>query len=150
MTEQTHLDQRLRVPYSIGTGVPNGGNAEIEGYIHSLRVQGFCVIEREVPEDQVAAARDSVLLGRELLQKDREVERRKRIELARKRKPGAEIAAHRRWVSSSPGQLVAGTESTGRWLVAVGRPAARGTKAGSDRGTQGGRLVSVGCPCYPN
>ena len=91
MTEQTHLDQRLRVPYSIGTGVPNGGDAEIEGYIHSLRVQGFCVIERVVPEDQVAAARDSVLRGRELLQKDREVERRKRIELERKRNPGAEI-----------------------------------------------------------
>ena len=91
MTEQTHLDQRLRVPYSIGTGVPNGGDAEIEGYIHSLRVQGFCVIERVIPEDQVAAARDSVLRGRELLQKDREVERRKRIELERKRNPGAEI-----------------------------------------------------------
>ena len=91
MTEQTHLDQRLRVPYSIGTGVPNGGNAEIEGYIHSLRAQGFCVIERVIPEDQVAAARDSVLRGRELLQKDREVERRKRIELERKRNPGAEI-----------------------------------------------------------
>ena len=91
MTEQTHLDQRLRVPYSIGTGVPNGGDAEIEGYIHSLRVQGFCVIERVIPEDQVAAARDSVLRGRELLQTDREVERRKRIELERKRHPGAEI-----------------------------------------------------------
>ena len=91
MTEQTHLDQRLRVPYSIGTGVPNGGDAEIEGYIHSLRVQGFCVIERVIPEDQVAAARDSVLRGRELLQKDREVERRKRIELERKRNPGVEI-----------------------------------------------------------
>ena len=91
MTEQTHLDQRLHVPYSIGTGVPNGGNAEIEGYIHSLRVQGFCVIERVIPEDQVAAARDSVLRGRGLLQKDREVERRKRIELERKRNPGAEI-----------------------------------------------------------
>jgi len=91
MTEQTHLDQRLRVPYSIGTGVPNGGDTEIEGYIDSLRVQGFCVIERVIAEDQVAAARDSVLRGRELLQKDREVERRKRIELERKRNPGAEI-----------------------------------------------------------
>ena len=91
MTEQTHLDQRLRVPYSIGTGVPNGGDAEIEGYIDSLRVQGFCVIERVIAEDQVAAARDSVLRGRELLQKDREVERRKRIELERRRNPGAEI-----------------------------------------------------------
>ena len=51
MINHTNLDQRLRVPYSIGTGVPEGGDAEIDGYIHSLRVQGFCVIERVIPED---------------------------------------------------------------------------------------------------
>ena len=91
MINHTNLDQRLRVPYSIGTGVPEGGDAEIDGYIHSLRVQGFCVIERVIPEDQVTAARENVLRGRELLQKDREVERRKRIELERKRNPDVEI-----------------------------------------------------------
>ena len=91
MTEQTHLDKRPRVPYSIGTGIPKHGDAEIEGYLQSLRVQGFCVIERVIPEDEVAAARDNVLRGRELLLKDRELERRKRIELERQRNPDAEI-----------------------------------------------------------
>ena len=61
MINHTNLDQRLRVPYSIGTGVPEGGDAEIDGYIHSLRVQGFCVIERVIPEDQVTAARENAL-----------------------------------------------------------------------------------------
>jgi len=91
MTEQTNLDKRPRVPYSIGTGIPKHGAAEIEGYLQSLRVQGFCVIERVIPEDEVAAARDNVLRGRELLLKDRELERRKRIELERQRNPDAEI-----------------------------------------------------------
>ena len=49
------------------------------------------MIERVIPEDQVTAARENVLRGRELLQKDREVERRKRIELERKRNPNVEI-----------------------------------------------------------
>ena len=84
MKNHTNLDQCLRVPYFIGTGVPEGDDAEIDGSIHSLRVQGFCVIERVIPEDQVTAARENVLWERELLQKDREVERRKRIELERK------------------------------------------------------------------
>ena len=91
MTEQTNLDKRPRVPYSIGTGIPKHGDAEIEGYLQSLRIQGFCVIERVIPEDEVAAARDNVLRGRELLLKDRELERRKRIELERQRNPDAEI-----------------------------------------------------------
>ena len=56
MTEQTNLDKRPRVPYSIGTGIPKHGAAEIEGYLQSLRVQGFCVIERVIPEDEVVAA----------------------------------------------------------------------------------------------
>ena len=91
MTEQTNLDKRPRVPYSIGTGIPKHGAAEIEGYLQSLRVQGFCVIERVIPEDEVATARDNVLRGRELLLKDRELERRKRIELEHQRNPDAEI-----------------------------------------------------------
>ena len=91
MTEQTNLDQHPRLPYSIGTGIPKQGEAEIEGYLQSLRVQGFCVIERVIPEDEVAAARDNVLRGRELLLKDREPERRKRIELEHQRNPDAEI-----------------------------------------------------------
>ena len=49
MTEQTNLDQRPRLPYSIGTGIPKHGQAEIEGYLQSLRLQGFCVIERVIP-----------------------------------------------------------------------------------------------------
>ena len=80
MIEQTNLDTRSHVPYSIGTGIPKHGAFEIEGYLHSLRVQGFCVIERVIPEDEVAAARDNVLRGRKLVLKDRELERRKRIE----------------------------------------------------------------------
>ena len=79
MSENSILDQRLRVPYSIGTGIPKGGDAEIEGYLQSLRVQGFCVIERVIPEDQVEATRESVLRGRELLQKDREAERTRAV-----------------------------------------------------------------------
>ena len=67
MTEQTNLDQRLRLPYSIGTGIPKQGEAEIEGYLQSLRLQGFCVIERVIPQDEVAAARDNLLRGRQLL-----------------------------------------------------------------------------------
>ena len=75
MTNKSNLDDRLRAPYSIGTGIPTGGDAEIEGYLQSLRVQGFCVIERVIPEDRVEAVRDSVQKGRELLKKDREAER---------------------------------------------------------------------------
>ena len=91
MTDQTHLDDRLRLPYSIGTGVPKGSDAEINGYDQSLRVQGFCVIERVIPKDLVEAARESVLRGREQLEKDREIERCKRIELERVRNPGVVI-----------------------------------------------------------
>ena len=76
MTEQTNLDKRPRVPYSIGTGIPKQGQAEIEGYLQSLRIQGFCVIERVIPEDEVAAARDNGLRGRELLLTDCQQERR--------------------------------------------------------------------------
>ena len=70
---------------------PKVGDAEIEGYVQSLRTQGFCVIERVIPKDQVDAVRESVHRGRELLQQDREAERRKRIALARQRDPDAEI-----------------------------------------------------------
>ena len=76
MTEQTNVDKRPRVPYSIGTGIPKHGDAEVEGYLQSLRIQGFCVIERVIPEDEVAAARDNGLRGRELLLTDRQQERR--------------------------------------------------------------------------
>ena len=75
MTEQTNVDKRPRVPYSIGTGIPKHGDAEIEGYLQSLRIQGFCVIERVIPEDEVAAARDNGLRGRELLLTDCQQER---------------------------------------------------------------------------
>jgi len=87
MTEQTNLDQRLCLPYSIGTGIPKHGQVEIEGYLQSLRLRGFCFIERVIPQDEVAAARDNVLRGRQLLLKDRQREHRQRIELERQRNP---------------------------------------------------------------
>ncbi len=91
MAGQTDLGQRPHLPYSIGTGIPEHGEAEIEGYLRSLRLQGFCVIERVIPEDEVSAARDSVLRGRQLLLKDRQQERRQRIQLERQRNPDTEI-----------------------------------------------------------
>ena len=91
MSKHVNLDERLRVPYSIGTGIPKGGDGEIEGYVQSLRTQGFCVIERVIPKDQVDAVRESVHRGRELLLQDREAERRKRVEIERQRDPDAEI-----------------------------------------------------------
>ena len=85
-----NLDDRLRVPYSIATGIPKGGNAEIEGYLLSLRVQGFCVVERVIPEGEISTVRESVHWGSQLLQQDREAERSKRIELERRRNPDFE------------------------------------------------------------
>jgi ectoine hydroxylase-related dioxygenase (phytanoyl-CoA dioxygenase family) len=91
MEKLLDLDERLRLPYSIGTGIPKGGDAEIEGYLQSLRIQGFCVVERVIPEKEVSAVRASVHEGRRLLQQDRELERKKRIELERQRNPAAQI-----------------------------------------------------------
>ena len=91
MAKPLNLDDRLRRPYSIGTGIPKGGEAEIEGYLQSLRVQGFCVVERVIPEDKVSTVRESVHRGRRLLQQDREPERRKRQELARRQNPDAQM-----------------------------------------------------------
>ncbi len=82
------LDDRPHLPYSIGTGIHKGGDAEIESYLESLRVQGFCVIERVIPVDQVARVRESVHRGRMLLQQDREAERNKRMELERDNNAG--------------------------------------------------------------
>ncbi len=87
MSKLLNLDDRLRLPYSIATGIPKGGDAEIEGYLQSLRVQGFCVVERVIPEGEVSTVRESVYRGRRLLQQDREAERSKRIELERRRNP---------------------------------------------------------------
>ena len=91
MSESRTLDARLRVPYSISTGIPGGGDAEIEGYLQSLRLQGFCVIDRVIPQDGVEAARQSVLEGRALLQEDRAQERERRIAGARERDPDVEL-----------------------------------------------------------
>ena len=91
MSKHSNLDERLQVPYSIGTGIPKGGDAEIEGYLQSLRLQGFCVIEQVIPKDQVSTARESVHRGRQLLQQDREVERTKRLELERQNNPDAQL-----------------------------------------------------------
>ncbi len=87
MSKLLNLDDRLRLPYSIATGIPKGGDAEIEGYLRSLRVQGFCVVERVIPEGEISTVRESVYRGRRLLQQDREAERSKRIELERRRNP---------------------------------------------------------------
>ena len=91
MPDLPEVDDRLRLPYSIATGIPKGGDKEIEGYLQSLRVQGFCVIERVIPEDHVNSVRESVHEGRRLLQQDRQAERSKRIALERQRNPDAEI-----------------------------------------------------------
>ena len=88
-----NLDERLQVPYSIGTGIPKGGDAEIAGYLQSLRVQGFCVVEKVIPEGQVNKVRGSVYRGRRLLQQDREAERRKRLELERRKIPDVQIGS---------------------------------------------------------
>ncbi len=87
VSRQPDLDERLRVPYSTGTGIPRGGDAEIGGYVQSLRLQGFCVVERVIPEDRVTEVRESVHRGRQLLQQDREAERQKRTELERQIEP---------------------------------------------------------------
>ena len=90
MANDLSLDERLRVPYSISTGISSGGGVEIAGYLQSLRVQGFCVIERVIPEDLVDAVRESVHRGRKLLLQDREQEQRRRLELEHSRNPGYE------------------------------------------------------------
>ena len=36
---------RMLCPYSLSTGIAEGGAVEIAGYIHSLRTQGFCCID---------------------------------------------------------------------------------------------------------
>ena len=76
------LDPRLLVPYSIATGIPQGGDAEIEGYLRSIRLQGFCCIERVIPAEELTEVRESVYEGRRRLQAVREQEHRRRAELA--------------------------------------------------------------------
>ena len=93
MSKLSNLDDRLRLPYSIGTGVPEGGDAEIDGYLQSLRIQGFCAVESVIPEDQVSTVRESVHRGRRLLQQDREAERNKRLEQERLRNPDSRIGS---------------------------------------------------------
>jgi len=73
------------VPYSIETGIPKGGNTEITGYLDSLRAQGFCAIEGVIPREKVEEVRESVLLGRRLLEQDRQIEKQKRVELEKER-----------------------------------------------------------------
>ncbi len=91
MSEHSELDERLRLPYSIGTGIPRGGDAEIEGYLQSLRIQGFCVVEHVIPEDRVDAVRESVHEGRRQLQTVRESEKERRQALERDRNPEVEF-----------------------------------------------------------
>ena len=93
MSKLLNLDDRLRLPYSIGTGIPKGGDAEIEGYLRSLRVQGFCVVERVIHGGEVRTVRESVYRGRRLLQQDREAERSIRIELERRKIPDSRIGS---------------------------------------------------------
>ena len=85
MSNNSPLDPRLRLPYSIGTGIAKGGNKEILGYLDSLRTQGFCAIEGVIPEKKIDEVRKSVLLGRSLLERDRQVEKTKRVELEKER-----------------------------------------------------------------
>jgi len=93
VSKLSNLDDRLRLPYSIGTGIPKGGDGEIEGYLQSLRIQGFCVVEKVIPEDQVSTVRESVHHGRLLLKQDREAEQNKRLEQERRRNPDTPIGS---------------------------------------------------------
>lgn len=74
------VNERLLVPYSISTGIPEGA-AEIEGYVRSIRTQGFCVVDHAIPVHRLAAVRESVLEGRERLLKVREAESVARVAL---------------------------------------------------------------------
>ena len=58
------------VPYSISTGIERGGQAELSGYLRSMRTQGFCCIDRVIPFDEVDAVRESVIEGYRLLKED--------------------------------------------------------------------------------
>ena len=52
-------------PYSLSTGLaPADPQAEISAYLHSLRAQGFCVIDSVIPEGSLAEVRASVLASR--------------------------------------------------------------------------------------
>eukprot|EP01052_Picozoa_sp_SAG31_P010990 SAG31_NODE_612_length_13548_cov_171.183285_7_plen_221_part_00 len=55
------------IPYSCSTGIAQCGQEEIAGYLRSLRTQGFCVIERVIPDDKVDAVRESVREGHRLI-----------------------------------------------------------------------------------
>ena len=56
------------VPYSISTGIERGGQAELSGYLRSMRTQGFCCIERVIPAEELTDVRESVYEGRRRLQ----------------------------------------------------------------------------------
>ena len=51
------------LPYSLSTGIAAGAS-EVAGYLRSLREQGFCVIDRTIPPDELARVRESVLESR--------------------------------------------------------------------------------------
>ena len=55
-------------PYSLSTGLaPADPQAEISAYLHSLRAQGFCVIDSVIPEGSLAEVRASVLASRPVI-----------------------------------------------------------------------------------
>jgi hypothetical protein len=51
------------LPYSLSTGI-TAGASEVTGYLRSLREQGFCVVDRTIPPDELARVRESVLESR--------------------------------------------------------------------------------------
>jgi ectoine hydroxylase-related dioxygenase (phytanoyl-CoA dioxygenase family) len=51
---------RLLLPYSLSTGI-EAGEAEVPGYLRSLREQGFCVVDHTIPPAELRRVRDSVL-----------------------------------------------------------------------------------------
>ena len=61
-----------QLPYSISTGIQAGGPAEIAAYVRSVREQGFCVVERVIPDAALAAVRESVVASRPALTAARE------------------------------------------------------------------------------
>ena len=85
MNNNYSLDPRLSLPYSIGTGIPKGGETEIAGYLESLRTQGFCAIETANTQRKGRRGSRKCLLGRRLLEQDRQIEKQKRVELEKER-----------------------------------------------------------------
>jgi hypothetical protein len=59
----------MLAPYSISTGVE--GEEELSGCLRSLRLQGFCVVDRAIPAAELSAVRDDVIAGQSTVRQRR-------------------------------------------------------------------------------